>query len=367
MLVIAAAVIGIVLFGIFSESEHKEQPMEKAEVVPLSYPTAPVELTNPTYEISVPAEVKPNEQVAIYARITGFVKKLVVDRGDQVKKGQLLAVLQAPEMEQQYLSDKSTEKRMQSDYLFAKQAYERMIEASATTGAVAAIELDRARTSMESAAAAYKASKAGAAHTSQMQQYLRITAPFDGIITQRNVSTGALAGPGSEQPLFEMAQHNKLRLTLSLPEKHAASVTNGAKASFTVSSRPGKVFNAELSRTSGLLVQKDRSLKLEFDVDNASGELQGGEYAQVKLTLRRSNPTFWVPSESLLYTQSGTYIMTLNNNEIKKIRIREGIRMETFTEVFGELFPEDSVLLKPSEEIPLGEIAVTHSNNKLNY
>ena len=365
-LVVGVAAIGAVLFGIFSESEQEEEQLPKAEVVPVTYPAVPVEFTNPTYEISVPAEVKPSERVAIYAKITGFVKTLMVDRGDQVKKGQLLAVLEAPEMEQQFLSDKSTEKQRHNDYMFAKQAYQRLVEASATTGAVAAIELDRAKTVMESAAAAYEASRAGSAHTSQMQQYLRITAPFDGVITQRNVSAGALAGPGSEQPLFRMAHHKKLKLNLSLPEKHAASVTNGAKASFSVSSRPGEVFNAELSRTSGLLDQSDRSLKLEFDVDNTSGELQGGEYAQVKLSLQRRNPTFWVPSGSVLYTQSGTFILTLNNNEIKRIPIREGIRMDTLTEVFGELSPKDSVILKPSEEIQLGRIADNKKTEQTN-
>src|SRR5690606_20339180 len=129
-------------------------------------------------------------------------------------------------------------------------------------------------------------------------------------------SVGALAGMGSNTPLFMMAQGNKLRLTLSLPEKHASSVQQSMPATFTVSSQPGKIFDAILSRTSGLLDQQDRSLTLEFDVDNPSGELQGGDYAQVKLKLQRKNPSHWVPSESILNTQSGRYIMTLNNNEV---------------------------------------------------
>lgn len=356
LLAIVVAGLGLVLFSAFSKSETKEEAIPKVEEAPVTYATTGVEFDNPLYEISVPAELEPAEQVAVYAKITGFVQKLLVDRGDQVKKGQLLAVLEAPEMEQQYLSDKSTQERMHSDYLFAKQAYERLVEASNTNGAVAAIELDRAKTAMESAQAAYEASKAGAAHSSQMQQYLRITAPFDGVISQRNVSAGALAGPGSELPLFEMAQHQNLRLSLSLPERHAASVKNGAKASFTVNSLPGEVFEAELSRTSGLLDQSDRSLKLEFDVDNSSGKLQGGEYAQVNLKLQRSAPTFWVPSESVLYTQSGTYVMTQNNNEIRRIPVREGIRRGGLTEVFGDLSSEDSIIVKPSEEIKVGPI-----------
>jgi len=176
------------------------------------------------------------------------------------------------------------------------------------------------------------------------------------VITQRNVSVGALAGTGSNTPLFYMAQGNKLRLTVSLPEKHAASVHSGMPATFTISSQPGKTFDARLSRTSGLLDQQDRSLTLEFDVNNASGELQGGDYAQVNLKLQRKNPTYWVHSKSVLNAQSGTFVLTLNDDQIKRIAVNEGIRLDTLTEVFGHLSPEDNIILKPSEEIKEGKI-----------
>jgi len=344
----------LVLFACSQKEEKKEQPKDEV-TKSVSYPTAPIHFINPEYEISVPAELKPYEQVVIYAKVGGFVQHLYVDRGDHVRKGQLLAVLEAPEMEQQYLSSKSSEQKVYNDYLYAKQAYDRLIDASKTTGAVADIELDRAKSAMESAKSAYDASKAGTAHASHLQQYLRITAPFDGIITQRNVSVGALAGTGSNTPLFMIAQGNKLRLTLSLPEKHALSVKRGMSATFTVSAQPGKTFDAKLSRTSGLLDQQDRSLTLEFDVDNSSGELQGGDYAQVKLKLQRKNPSYWVQRKSVLNTQSGTFVLTLNDNEIKRVLVNEGIRLDTLTEVFGNLSPEDKVILKPSEEIKEGK------------
>lgn len=334
--------------------EAPQEPHPDTETV--SYATEPVQFINPEYDISIPAELKPYEQVAVYAKVTGFVKELYADRGDRVREGQLLAVLEAPEMEQQYLSDKSNEQKVHSDYLYAKQAYERMKDASKTTGAVADLELDRAKSTMESAQSAYDAAKAGTAHSSQIQQYLRITAPFDGVIIQRNVSAGALAGTGGNTPLFMMAQNNRLRLTLSLPEKHASSVYEDMPATFTVSSQPGKTYDAKLSRTSGLLDQQDRSLTLEFDVNNPSGELQGGDYAQVSLKLQRKSPTYWVPSNSVLNTQSGAYIMTLNDNEIKRISIKEGTRLDTLTEVFGNLSKEDNIVLKPSEEIKVGKL-----------
>ncbi|CDS93181.1 efflux RND transporter periplasmic adaptor subunit [Mucilaginibacter rubeus] len=346
----------VFLLSACSQKEQKKEQTQKDQAKSVNYKTAPIQVINPEYEISVPAELKPFEQVAVYAKVTGFVKKMYVDRGDRVRKGQLLAVLEAPEMQQQYLSDKSTEQKVYSDYLYAKQAYDRLVTAAKTTGAVADIELDRAKSAMESAKSAFDASKAGTAHSSQLQKYLRLTAPFDGIITQRNVSVGALAGTGGNTPLFMMAQSNKLRLTLSLPEKHASSVYDGMSASFTVSSQPGKTFDAKLSRTSGLLDQHDRSLTLEFDVSNTSSELQGGDYAQVKLKLKRKNSSNWVQSKSVLNTQSGTYVLTLNNNEVKRIAVKEGIRLDTLTEIFGNLSPEDNIILKPSEEIKEGKI-----------
>jgi len=337
-----------------SAQERKQTP--KATNLPTAYASVAVQLINPEYEVILPADLKPYEQVAVYAKVTGFVKQLLVDRGDHVREGQLLAVLEAPEMEQRYLLDKATEQQAYNDYRYARQAYERLVDASATAGAVAAIELDRAKSAMESAQSAYDASKAGTAHSAQLQRYLRITAPFDGVITARNSSVGALAGTGAGEPLFSLSKENPLRLTVSLPEKHAASVTPGMRAAFSVSSQPGKVFEAVLSRTSGLLDRQDRSLTLEFDVDNSSGELQGGDYARVTLTLQRNRPSHWVPRKSVLNTQSGTYVMTLNGDEIRRIPVQEGIRLDTLTEVFGDLSAADNVLVKPSEEIKTGKI-----------
>ena len=194
--------LSALIFSACSSAGGKEEPKTEAPAKAVSHPTKAISFMNPAYELSVPAELKPYEQVAVFAKVSGFVQRLLVDRGDHVRKGQLLAVLEAPEMNQQYLSDKSIEQKLFNDFQYAKQAYDRLKDASATTGAVAAIELDRAKSAMESAKSAYESSKAGTAHSSQLQNYLRITAPFDGVITERNVSVGALAGASGQVPLF---------------------------------------------------------------------------------------------------------------------------------------------------------------------
>ena len=337
-----------------SSPETKTEEKKVTKVI--NYPTTEVQFINPEYEISVPAELKPYEQVDVHAKVGGFVKQLLVDRGDYVRKGQLLAVLEAPEMEQSYLSSKSSEQKIYNDYIYAKQAYERLEVASQTSGAVAGIELDRARTAMKSAKSAYDASKAGTAHSSQLKNYLRITAPFDGVVSERNVSVGALLGPGANIPLFRIAQGNKLRLTLSLPEKHVASIQENMPVQFTVSSQPGHVFQAKLSRTSGLLDQRDRSLTLEFDVTNDDGKLKGGDYAQAKLKLKRKEPSFWIPNNSILTTQSGIFVLGVQDNEVRRIVVKEGIRLDTLTEIFGDIALHQKIIIKPSEEIKEGKI-----------
>ncbi|MDG2432061.1 MULTISPECIES: efflux RND transporter periplasmic adaptor subunit [Flavobacterium] len=346
------AITTFTLLALTACSDKKEPKEVAVKMVKLQKPkTVIIQHINPEYEVSLPAELQPYEEVAVYAKVNGFVEKIYVERGQKVTKGQLLAQLVAPEMNQKYISDQSSEKKSHSDYLYAKQAYERMLEASKTIGAVAAIEVERSKSAMESAQSSYRSASAGTAGSGQLQKYLRITAPFDGIITSRNISVGALAGTGSSQPLFMIAQGNRLRLTLALPEKHAASIRDGMPATFTISSQPGKIFETKLSRSSGFLNRDDRSLTIEFDVDNASGDLQGGDYAQVKLKLQRKAPSYWVKKGSILNTQSGTFVLTFNNNEIKKVAIKEGIKLDTIAEVFGEFSNDDLIVVKPSEEM----------------
>jgi membrane fusion protein (multidrug efflux system) len=354
--IICGAMSVSILLSCAAKPEEKKADATAAKKEPVSLETATVQFINPTYTISVPGELEPFDEVQVYAKVQGFVQKMYVDRGTYVRKNQLLAVLEAPEMDQQYLSDKSKQEKMHSDYIFSQQSYERLLAASATDGAVATIELDRAKSMMLGAKSAYESSKAGTAHASQLKDYLRIVAPFDGVITQRNLSAGALVGPGSNQPLFTIAQGNKLRLTLSIPEKHTASIQDGMKVKFTVSSHPGEVFEAKLSRTSGLLNAQNRSLILEFDVNNGDKKLQGGEYAQVKLGLQRKSPSYWVAPKSIVNAQSGTFIMTLSNKQIKRVLVKEGVRLDSLVEVFGDINEQSQVLKKPSEELKEGKV-----------
>lgn len=351
-----AVLAGVSLLTSCTDKEVQVEVKKNTITDKVTFTTEAISFIQPEYSITIPGELTPNEQVSLYAKIGGFVKTMQVDIGDPVKKGQLLAVLEAPELNQNYVSDKSAEQKVYSDYQYAQQNYERLKEAAKTEGAVAALELERAKSARNSAKSAFEASKAQTGHSEQMQSYLRITAPFDGVITEKNVSEGALVGPSSGQPIFRMAQEDKLRLKIALPERHAASIRDTLTASFTVNSQPGQNFEARLSRSSRIINPSDRAMTLEFDVANENRRLNGGEYAQVRLDLQRKAPTFWVNEKVLLHTQSGAFVLTLNDETIRKIPVKEGIRLKDKIEVFGDFKEGDQVIVRPTEQIKEGKI-----------
>lgn len=201
--------------------------------------------------------------------------------------------------------------------------------------------------------AAYHSLKAEMAAAEQLADYLEIRAPFDGIITHKNVSQGALVG-AQEKPLFVLAQQDRLRLTIAIPEKHAQGLAENTMATYQVSNYPNATFTAQLSRSSGVLDHTLRSLIVEFDVENKERKLKGGEYVQAEVQLRRSAPSLWVPTRSIVHTSSGAYVLKVENGRIKRVPVEKGIQQGALTEVFGKLEAQDTVVKKGSEELHEG-------------
>lgn len=351
-LITLVAVLGISC----SQNKAAEETLLKPIKQDNKYATSKIQSLNPVFEITIPGEIIPYEQVQIHAKVSGFVKDILVESGDYVKKGQLLARLEAPEMQQNYLVDKSKEQKAYSDYVYAKQSYERLLEAAKTPGAVASIELESSRAGLDSSLAAYNASKASSLHANELQEYLTIRAPFDGVVTHRGVSVGALTNASTSPSLFTIAQNDKLRLVVYLPQKYSSSVRVGSLASFSLSAYPGKIFNTKVSRSAGVMDQKDKSLRLELDIDNSNKALTGGDYAQVSMQLRRENPTFWTKTKSILTTQSGNFVYVLNDKQINRIPVEIGVRLDTLTEVFGDFKTHDNIIINPSEQIAIGSM-----------
>ncbi len=340
-------------------NECSDSPAEKIQKSPP--PITPTVLKfvnpakkNPFYKLTIPGELVPYEQVTIYPKIKGFVKKLYVDRGSIVKQGQLLAVLEAPEIDERNQSSQSDQRKYFEDYVYSRRAFDRLKKASLKNGAVAAIELDKAQSKLRADSAAYSAAKSTAGASAQLSQYLRIIAPFNGVIVARDISVGALVGENMTEPLFVMAENQRLRLTVAVPEKHAASINKSTVASFIVSDRPGLVFHTKISRDGKLLQQTTRSVTVEFDVMNKDLSLSGGEYAEVTLMLHRPDSTLWLPASSIVHAQSGIFILKVENQAVHRIQVLEGIRKDSLQEVFGQLSVKDSILKVGTEEIADG-------------
>lgn len=336
--------------------EKKVEEINKTVAAIPSFKMATVQLQQPEFLIVLPGELMAYEQVNIYPKIKGFVKKIYVDRGTIVSKGQLLAQLEAPEFGEQYAARKSSSGTAYQKYLFSKQSYNRLKEASKKNGAVASIEIERAYAQLLGDSAAYQSSQSDASASGKIINYLRITAPFSAVVTGRFISEGALVGDNNAQtePMFQLAQQNKLRLTVAIPEKQAQSLPEGTVANFTVADFPGRIFTATLSRNSGALDVSSRSVIAEFDMPNLGNELRAGQYAKVTIRMKRSQPSLWIPATSIVHAQTGVFVIKAENNTTKRIPVQPGATKDSLVEIFGNLQAGDTILQKGSEEIKEG-------------
>ncbi|MBC7654026.1 MAG: efflux RND transporter periplasmic adaptor subunit [Oligoflexus sp.] len=329
-----------------NKTESNEKVKKKEQVVETVFPIK----DQPIYSISLPGELKPYEEVIIYPKTKGFVKKLYADRGTLVRKGQLLAVLEAPEVLQKNALDRSSAQKFKEQYLYSQQSYQRLKKASQKSGAVAAIELERAMSQFKSDSAAYESAKANSNISGQLGRYLQIRSPFDGIVTQRNISEGALVGENMNTALFSVAQNNRLRLVLAIPEKHASAINKNTIATFTVSGLPGRTFKASLSRSADVLDKSSRSVNVEFDINHQT-LLNGGEYAQAKIRLQRPDSTLWVPTSSVINAQAGVFVVRITNGIIERVPVLTGSQLDGKIEVYGDLSVTDKIAKTGSEEL----------------
>jgi membrane fusion protein, multidrug efflux system len=339
-----------------TEKEEKTTVETKTARTKQKFQWTSVKADQPSFTITLPGELRPYEEVSIYPKMKGFVRKIYVDRGSYVHKGQLLVQLEAPEIGAQFAARTSSSSTMYQKFLFSKQSYQHLQEAAKKNGAVATIELERAYAQYLGDSAAYRSSRSEASASGEMKKYLRITAPFTGVITGRFVSEGALVGDNGVQgePLFQLTQENRLRLVVAIPEKQAQALAEGTKATFTLVDYPGKTFKAILSRNSGALDTRTKALVAEFDLDNSVKTLRSGQYAKVSVQLKRQQPTLWVPNSSVVQSQAGVFIIKNENKKITRVPVQIGVTKDTLMEVFGNLNAGDQILLKGSEEVKEG-------------
>ena len=304
----------------------------------------------------LPGQLVPFNEVNIFPKVNGFVKALFVDRGSIVKKGQLLVILEAPEMESELQAANSKYIQAKENAEASKEKYERLKEAAKEPGSVSPLDLDDASSKMKADEAMVQSEGSNVSSVKTMESYLRIYAPFDGMIIQRNVSPGALVAPGkaTDQPMFILQDINKMRLTVSIPEDYVDKVDLSKPVSFTFNAMPGQVQTAKISRSANSLGSMQQEA-IEIDVLNKNGTLKPGMYAEVQIPMLSGAKSLLVPNTALIRSTEHEYVIKDSLGKANLVNIKEGLAGNDSTEVFGNLKPNNKILLHASDELKQGD------------
>lgn len=314
--------------------------------------------------VALTGEFQPYQAVDLHARVPGFVEKVLVDRGTPVRQGQLLITLSAPEMDAQVAEAEaragvaaSRVSEARARVTTAQMTYARLKAASQTAGAISGQELtiaeqslEEARGALASAEAAHKAAIASLEATRKLRQYLRIDAPFDGVITERYVHPGALAGP-STQPVLRLEQLSRLRLVVAVPEAIYSGVTRGSRIPFRVAAHPERSFMAVVARLAEALDSKTRTMAVELDVTNARGEFAPGMYADVNWPVRSNHGALLVPPTAIATTTERAFVIRVTGGRAEWVDVRRGGRFDDKVEIYGNLKDGDTIVLRATDEI----------------
>jgi len=327
--------------------------------------TATVVTKNLERKLKLPAELLPYQTVVLHARVQGFVEKVEVDRGSMVTKGQLLVQLSAPEMaaqlaesEAKAVAIESNRAEAEAKLAAAQSTYEKLKDASATPGVISANELFQASKSVDAVKGAIAAltSAAKAARSSQavikdMQSYLNVTAPFDGIVTERFVHPGALAGPGGNTPLLRIEQVTTLRLVVPVPETEISGIIKGAAVPFTAGDKQSVGTIARIPRS---VDAKTRTMPVELDVKNANGALAPGMFAEATWPVRKPRLSLLVPPTAVVTTTEKVFVIRVKEGKAEYVPVKKGTPAGDLLEVFGDLAAGDKIVKRGSDELREG-------------
>jgi membrane fusion protein, multidrug efflux system len=351
-----------------SQEKPASQPQAQQRVVPVQ----PVVQKPLQATVDLPAELTPYEVVAIYPKESGFLEWIGVDRGSRVRKDELLIRLTAPELDAQRAQAQSQLQSAQAALLAAEAKLEsdqgtdvHLRTAAQTPGVVAGNDLlvsgqtvkaDQANVS--AAERNVQAAQDTLKSYTQIAQYLQVRAPFNGIVTERNVHPGALVGPLMDSaqavPMLRIQILDHLRLVIPVPQADVSDIPNGSKVSFTVPAYPTQAFFGIVARNSHAIDQATRTMPVELDVKNPDGKLTPGTYAQVHWPIHRSQPSLFVPKTAITSNQERTFVIRVADGKAEWEDVKTGVYQGDTVEVFGDLRSGDLIAIRGSDEIQPG-------------
>ncbi|MDB5018741.1 MAG: mdtE 1 [Mucilaginibacter sp.] len=331
-----------------AQTVQQENAIDTPTVVPV-----PVKKGKLNTTIAIPGELIPYQEVDLYAKINSYVKNLLVDIGSKVHQGQLLATLEAPEINSQLAEAQSRIKQQEAVYYASKATYDRLLSTSKTPGTVSQNDLEQAEAKKNSDLANVEAARSTYKEVAANLNYLQIRAPFDGVITARNVNMGAYVGPGgkSTDPLFVLQDQQRMRLVISVPESYTGGLNDKNTVTFSVASLPNEKFTAQVKRLAGALDTRLRSERLEMDVYNKNKKLLPHMSAEVDVPLPSRDSASIVPKTAVVTSTEKVFVIKISNHHAEWVEVKKGLSTADMVEVYGAIKQGDTVVKQASEEI----------------
>jgi RND family efflux transporter MFP subunit len=355
--------VGLLVSGILQRIHANASLL--TETADLAIPTVSVvapKRAAPSQEIILPGNVQPFVTSPIFARTNGYLEHWYFDIGAHVKKGQLLAVILSPEVDQQLQQAKSNLATAQANLELASITKDRYVGLK-KTNAVSQQDVDNATGNYNASKAIVEADQAAVQQYSALVSFERIYAPFDGVITARNTDIGDLINSGSnanpKTDLFHIAQPGMLRVYVNVPEQYSPQTRPGLTAELKLDEFPGRMFTGKLVRTADAINFTTRTLLVEVDVNNPSGELLSGAYAEVHFKIPGQASSFILPVDTLLFRKEGLNVAVVENEKAKLVPVTPGHDFGDSIEIVSGLQGNEFVIMSPPDSIVTGETVKT--------
>jgi RND family efflux transporter MFP subunit len=353
---LAGAVVG---YGFMERAQSKQEVVQwtNSQAIPTVALAQPI--PGGTHQtLTLPGNIQPFNRAAIFARVNGYVKSWDHDIGSPVKVGQVLATIDAPDLDQQLGQAKATLASVRANHQIASLTANRnniLLQKQIVAQQLA----DQTDADAKAKEAVVDANVANVRQLEAMQSFKALAAPFDGVVTARNVEIGMLINSGgSGQPLFEVSDLHRVRIFVQVPQSFTAGLVPGMKATFEMPQYPGVQFDATLSHTSKAMNANSHSMQVELQADNAAGKLFGGSYCNVHFEVPIDANLVKIPSTALITGNQGTQVATLDGNDkvvFKSVRL--GRDLGDSVEVVAGLSPSDRIINSPPETLASGDAA----------
>lgn len=359
---IVALILGSI--GIFNRvHEDKVLARTTSQLAPPTVIALPPQLGSPLTQFVLPGNVTAYTDSPIYARTNGYLVRWYYDIGAHVKKGALLAVIDTPELDRQLQQAKADLATAQANANIAKIQADRY-SGLVKSNAVSRQDTDTFISQAAATAAAVRSAQANVNRLTELQSFERVYAPFDGVVTARNIDTGQLIDQGATKELFHMQALETLRVYTNVPQMYSRSAKVGETVNLTFPEHPGEVFKGKLVRTADAIDPASRTLLVEVDVDNRKGELLPGALAQMHFKVPTGTPTFVVPAAALIFRREGLQVATLaNGNKAHLVHVTIGEDDGATVQIISGLTATDKVIQDPPDSLIEGEVVTPETTD----